>query len=1153
VQDLIGFFTNTLVLRCPLVEKLTVKEWLVQIREIVLVAFQHQDLPFNKLVELLQPTFEKNYNPFFQVLLVVFEEEEVVLKLPSVEIESFHIKTKTAKFDMTLFIQKTRKGLHGWVEYNTNLFKHNTIAKFVTNFRTLISNFVNAPEESIANLGILAKAEQDLLLTLWNATQADYPRNKCIHQLFERQVELTSKAIAVKFHHQSLSYEELNRQANHLAYQLQKIGIDHTSLVAICAEPSIDMIVGMLAVLKTDAGYLPLDPTNPKVRLQTILEDSKAKVVLIQKKLLDKLSEIPAQQWVFPEKFTSHQINIENLDLPGNPENIAYVIYTSGTTGKPKGIALSHHTLTNLIPWQIRQSRGYQRVALFSAFSFDVATQTIFFSLISGATLIIVPKEIRGDPFMLLRFLKQEQVDIIFMPPAVLQNLAETFILEKQPLEDLREIIVSGDVLRITSAIHQFFQHHRSCKLTNQYGPSETHVATSFRLAGEPENWPTLPSIGRPIDNAQIYLLDKYLNPVPRGVIGELYIGGVMLAKGYLGQQDLTAIKFITNPFQEEQRIYRTNDLARYREDGNLEFIGRVDFQIKIRGFRVELDEINAQLETLDFIKQAVTILREDVPNDPKLVAYIVIRPKEKIDLEAVRNTLVQRLPDYMVPSYFIILEKMPLNVNGKIDRSALPKPDYREIQTHVRYVAPKTVIQAELCNYWSELLGVERVGVMDNFFELGGHSLLATRLLLYIRSHFATTIPLNQFFNQPTIVTLEKLIKRAKLPSEISIELEKDTNLDREILPLGRMPVPTASPKAILLTGANGFLGVHLLHELLENTTAKIYCLVRSNDQNHAALRLTASLENYHFEGFESNPRVVPVVGDLAKPKLGISNSEYTFLAEDIDTIYHNGAFVHHIYNYEKLRDSNVLSTLELIKFSGLKKAKRIHFISTLAAACKIDVNGNILEDFPDAKSQCRESGYATSKWVAERLLASAHNRGFAVSIYRPGYITGQSSTGICPTTDNHLLLFIKGCIQLGYAPKDWGTVDMLPVDFVAKAIVLISLQESSQGKVFNLNNPFQPNWNKVFSWINEAGYPIHLLTYRQWRDQYLAGIDENNALFPLLPLYLTKTVSGEQEKTAVKNNSTQHMLQVLNLNYPKINKKLFDIYLHYLAFWLK
>ncbi|BDI19846.1 hypothetical protein ANSO36C_56480 [Nostoc cf. commune SO-36] len=790
IEGLIGFFVNTLVMRTDVSGNPSFSELLDRVRDMAMQAYSHQNLPFEMLVEVLQPERDLSYTPLFQVMFVLQNAPMSQLELTGLTVRELPIKGITSRFDLTLIMQNTANGMVGLWEYNTDLFDSSTIERMTSHFVTLLEGIIANPEQQISQLALLSEVEQQQLLVDWNDTQSDYPLHKCIHQLFEEEVERTPNAVAVVYENQQLTYQELNNRANQLANHLRSLGVGSDVLVGLCVERSLEMVIGLLGILKAGAAYVPLDPEYPTERLSFILEDTQASVLLTQQSLIDILPPNQAKiVCLDTDAGLISQCSQDNLISGVQAHNLVYIIYTSGSTGQPKGIAMTQLALCNHILWHgenLKIARGAKTLQ-FASISFDVSFQEIFTTWCSGGTLFLIGEELRQDASALLGFLQEKAIERMFLAFVGLQQLAEVAVSSELVNTHLREIITSGEQLQITPAISQWFSKLTDCTLHNQYGPSESHLATSFILNNSVETWPLLPYIGRPIANTQIYILDKFLQPVPIGVLGELYISGVLLAQGYFNRPELTQEKFIPNPFQRgrwaeggeqrkgsspllpapcspasSERLYKTGDLGRYLPDGNIESLGRIDNQVKIRGFRIELGEIEAVLSQLDDVQASCAIAREDIPGNKYLAAYVVPQKEQTLTVSVVRSFLKSKLPEYMVPSAIVILEALPLTPNGKLDRRALPEPDLHS-QLLDKYVAPRNPIEEILSLIWAHVLKVELVGIHDNFFELGGHSLLATQLISRVRTSLKVELPLRSLFAAPTVAQLSQHIQRSQ------------------------------------------------------------------------------------------------------------------------------------------------------------------------------------------------------------------------------------------------------------------------------------------------------------------------------------------------------------------------------------------------------
>jgi amino acid adenylation domain-containing protein len=755
-EGLIGLFINTLVLRTDLAGNPTFRELLHRVREVSTQAYAHQDLPFEKLVEALNPERDLSRNPLFQVLFNLENIPKHATQAQSLGIGAFEFDRGIAPLDLSLEMVEGADGLSCIAEYNTDLFDAATISRLLSHFRTLLEGIIAHPEQSIATLPLLTAAERQQLLGEWNATAADR-EDVCIHHLFEAQVEQTPDAVAMVFEGQQMTYRELNHRADQLAYYLHKLGVGPEVVVGICVERSLEMLVGLLGILKAGGAYVPLDPAYPKERLAFMLEDMQAPVLVTQQRLAVSLSDYTTRLVCLDADWEAIAREGDlKPDSGVSAENLAYVIYTSGSTGQPKGVAVSHRSVVNFLT-AVCQRPGltHQDILLTVApVAFDMAVFDLWLPLTVGARIVMVSHEVAADGGRLVRELVATNTTVMHATPATWRLLLEAGWQHSSRLA----ILCGGEALSRELATQLLARG--SC-LWNLYGPTE---ATVWSTVHEVQPQEGSISIGRPLANMQTYVLDAHGQPVPIGVPGELYIGGVGLARGYLNRPELTAERFIPNPFSSEPgaRLYKTGDLVRYWPDGGLEFLGRLDHQVKLRGFRIELGEIEAVLDQHPGLRQVVVVAREDLPGQQQLVAYVIPHQGLAPTISDLRSFLQAKLPDYMVPAAFVLLETLPLTSNGKIDRRALPPPAPTRPELAAPFVAPRTPIEAMLAGIWAEVLRLERVGIHDDFFELGGHSLLATQVMSRLQRALRVELPLGVLFDQPTVAGLAEAVVEA-------------------------------------------------------------------------------------------------------------------------------------------------------------------------------------------------------------------------------------------------------------------------------------------------------------------------------------------------------------------------------------------------------
>ncbi len=761
IEPLIGFFVNTLVLRNSLEGNPNFSGLLQQARNVVLEAYANQDVPFEQVVDGLEIERSLSYNPLFQVMFALQNAPLNALKLPNLKAQYLAVENQRIKFDLSLFLEEidTEKGsyLEGFWEYDGDLFTPERITRMVGHFQTLLKGIVANPQQTIGELPLLTESEKQQLLVEWNQTQTSYPDHYCIHQLFEEQVVKTPDAIAVIDGEKSLTYEQLNQKANQLAYYLQNLGVKTEDLVGICIERSVLMIIGLLGILKAGAAYIPLDPNYPSERLAYMLENSAVSVLLTQENLVDTLPNYLGTIFCLDQdgKILDHHPQ-DNLLHPMTSENLAYVIYTSGSTGKPKGVLIQHQSLLNLVSWHQNafDITTIDRVTQLAGIAFDASVWEIWPYLTAGACLAIVPPDLLTSPKQLQEWLIAKKITVSFLPTP----LAETLIpLDWSPNCPLRLMLTGGDKL------NDFPPTSIPFTLVNNYGPTEnTVVTTSVKITPDLLT-EKAPPIGRPISNTQVYILDQYQQPVPIGIPGELYIGGSGLAKGYLNRPELTDSKFIANPFSQKlsDRLYKTGDLVRYGNDGQIEFVGRIDHQVKIRGFRIELGEIETVLNQHPQVKEAIIIAREDQPGVKRLCAYVIA--SQNLTVSQLRLFLQEKLPQYMVPAFFVLLDAFPLTANGKIDRCALPQPTLELEDEAALNLSPGTEKERILAAIWQRVLGLKNISINDNFFELGGDSILAIQIIAQANQAGLQITP-KQLFSHQTIAQLATVAERVSV-----------------------------------------------------------------------------------------------------------------------------------------------------------------------------------------------------------------------------------------------------------------------------------------------------------------------------------------------------------------------------------------------------
>ncbi|MDF5732090.1 MAG: amino acid adenylation domain-containing protein, partial [Rhizonema sp. PD38] len=766
LKSLIGFFVNTIVLRVDLSCNPTFEELLGRVRRMTLEAYEHQEVPFEKVVEALRPERYLNYSPLFQVMFDWQNALTAQWELPDLAIAHIPTTPVVGKFDLSLTIEETETMLEGRWEYNSHQFENEAIARMSEQFQTLLQGIVCDRSRPVRELPLLT-ASTHQLLAAWNSTQTDYPSAKCIHHLFEEQVQKTPDAVAVQMEDEQITYQELNKRASQLAHHLQTLGVKPEVLVGICVERSIHMVIGLLGILKAGGAYVPLDTQLPLERLAYILEDTQVPILLTQQKLVSNLPEHEIHLICIDTDWqVIGNLSSENPVSGAEADNLAYVIYTSGSTGSPKGVEIAHQSLVNFTSMAVQEYdiNEQDRILQFASISFDTAAEEIYPCLKAGGTLVLRTDEMLSFSNQFWQQCRDWQLTVLDLPTAYWHYLTSLLTAsDKRIPETLRLVIIGGERARPEN-VRKWLQSlaflPNPPKLLNTYGPTEATVVTTLYQLPESTSSDTLDEvpIGRPMGNSQVYVLDQYLQSVPIGVPGELHIGGTGVARGYLNRPDLTKEKFIPNP-NGYSKLYKTGDLVRYRPDGNLEFLGRIDNQVKIRGFRIELGEIEAAIALHPKVQATAVIAQEDKLGNKSLIAYIVFADNLATSSE-LRRFLQQKLPDYMIPTAWVKLDSIPLTNNGKVDYRALRVPE-QEISREVCFAPPRDEFEQQLTQIWSEVLDVHPVGILDNFFELGGHSLLAFSLMARIQQQFGKTLPLTSIFQAATIEQFAAILRQ--------------------------------------------------------------------------------------------------------------------------------------------------------------------------------------------------------------------------------------------------------------------------------------------------------------------------------------------------------------------------------------------------------
>ncbi|MGQ0678276.1 MAG: amino acid adenylation domain-containing protein [Actinomycetota bacterium] len=1190
MSDVIGFCVNMLALRTDLSGNPTFAELLQRERTVCMDGLSHQELPFGLLVQRLHPDRYLQRSPFFSVGfgLVQMEAAGSVSGLRSsalgLDVERLAAEVRDraqiSPSSDQLFLQVVDTGerIHAGLQHSSAMFTPETVEQMLGHFRRLLESAVDDPCIGLFDIPLLDEGDRSRLLDKFNSSCVDRLTGECLHQLFEAHAKSRPDALAVvvpgpRGSEVRITYGELNQRANRLAQFLRAEGIGNESRVAICLERGAEQLVAVLGCMKAGAAFVPMDPAQGSERLRYVLESSQVELVMVS----SAASAADLHYRVAVLEDLQDRLAGYGAADPGweiDDRQLAYLMFTSGSTGRPKAVMVAHSALANAFrAWENDYRLGELKCHLqMASFSFDVFMGDVARALGSGAALVMCPRESLLEGSELTSIISRYRVDCGEFVPAVARVLVEHLAVAGKTLDTMKLAIVGSDIWFGREYDEMRRLLNPGARLVNSYGVAEATIDSSYYESPQGRCEPGLVPIGRPFANTGMFVLDPYLNPVPMGAAGELYLAGPSLARGYSGQAAMTAERFIPNPFgsQPGDRLYRTGDRVRHLPEGDLAFIGRADSQIKLRGFRIEPGEIEAVLGEIEGVRQAAVLAAGTNPIDRHLVAYLAVGEASALTSMDLRRSLETRLPDYMVPSAFVLLDQLPLSPSGKVDRKALPDASGVRAGLTTEYVLPTTPTEIVLAPTWAEVLGVERVGIDDNFFALGGHSLLAARLVARVRDQFEVVLPLRALFEHPTVAGLARSIDRSLLlgeQGERKVDLVAEAVLPEDIRPGG--PVKAGPVENVLLTGASGFLGAYLLRELMDQTKATIFCLVRAPNLAAAERRLWATLDAFQLSGEVDSERVVPIVGDLAQPRLGMSDADYALLAREVDVIYHNGAWVSSIYPYSMLKGSNVVGTEQILRLACHTRTKPVHYVSSLSVFAPHRWFGSEIEEtFQMDSPEGLTAGYSQTKWVAEQLVNRAFDRGLPVTIYRPGLVAGDSTTGI--PNDTAGMESLNKFLEMGVFPELEGiaVVEVVPVDYVTKAVIHLSRQESSVGRAFHIFNQNSASMTDLAVAFRRAGFSLRGMDARRFAvsayQQFVAHPPRGmHDLIPLIPVEITKLAerwssgsAGEElseiipaglTPSVVHCEKTDAGLAQSNISCPPVSD-LLDVYIEHL-----
>ena len=989
LYNLIGMFVNTLAMRANIDSNLSFKDFLSYIKDMCLNNYKYQDYPFDELVDKLKIQRDTSRNPLFDVMFIYQNNGNATADFGDIKTEYFTPDTKISKFDLSLEVIPENDILNLSFEYATALFNKQFIEDLSKHYSNILTSCLDNLNVKISNICMLSEAEKNKILYDFNNTKTDYPKDKTIAELFEEQAKKTPNNTAVVFGMQKLTYKELNEKANSLAYYLRENGIETNNLVGVMVNRSLEMIIGMLAVLKAGGAYIPIDPTYPKDRIEYMLKNSNSKILLTQEHLHD-ITDFKNCVYIDLSNDSIYSLPNDNPNHTNTPEDLAYVIYTSGSTGLPKGVMLKQKNIVNFV-YGIMKEFGFtykDTIVSITTFSFDIFVLESLLPILNGLKTVITSEEEQTDIKMFNELCKKNNVTIFQTTPSRLQAM-----LAKENsfdfIKKLKYILIGGEPF--PPALLKQLQESSKARIYNMYGPTETAVWSSLKDLTNADKI----NIGKAISNTQLYILDKFNNPLPVGVPGELFIAGDGVCKGYYNNLKLTQKVFLNNPFVPNELMYKTGDLCMLLPNGEVEYLERVDNQIKIRGLRIELGEIESKILDYNGIEK-VCVIKQTINNRDFISAYFTA--SKRINPSSLKKYLSNYLPKYMIPSYFTVLEKFPYTPNGKIDKKALKLPE--EVLSNSReaeYIAPRTDLEKQFCAIWEQILNVSPIGITDNFFELGGDSILAMNLNLELKS-ITDTISYADIFKFPTIAELVKKSKSADEDYDFKY-MEKNYDKYTDLLN-SNMQVPNKNTLKyqncgnVLITGATGFLGMHVLESFINKEKGKAYCIVRAEPGLTAGAKLHQKLNYYFGNKYDKliGKRIFALTGDICKTGFGLNQEDLSTISNDVDVVINTAARVAHYGNYYEFYNINVKSVQYAVDFCKSFN-KKLYHISTLSVSGEaFDTSiANNKQNTPTLFrennlyiGQSLENVYVRSKFEAECLVLDSIIDGLDAYILR-------------------------------------------------------------------------------------------------------------------------------------------------------------------------
>ncbi len=1136
----IGMFVNTIALRNKPIGSKKVSEFIQEVKENSVNAIANQDYPFGELVKELKIDAQ-NRNPLFDVMFAYQSERMTNIIFGDEPAELLPIPVTTSKYDFTFNIMPRENDIVVMVEYCTDLYSEKTINRLIDAYKRILVEILDETR-FIYDISAISKEEESKILYEFNDAKADYPRDKCVHQLFEEQVKRTPDKTAVVACDKTLTYDELNKLSNRIANALVEKGIGKGDIVAFALPRQSHLIAVMFGILKSGAAYMPIDPDYPQNRIDYILSDSNAKVFITDDDIHDYISDIE-----------------QNPNVEMTSDYYCYCIYTSGSTGKPKGTLLHHRGIVNLVT-NLDLYKDLSKCKVFgflTTITFDVAMQEILTALLNGFTGCLMPERSKSSVEEILNGIVKNGIDIIYATPSYFDMLTSTIENAKRLLSKVKVVSLAGEKFYLNNIVKGLRNTYETI-FENQYGPVELHVIAAVTTVMDDD----FTSIGRAIANDAAYIVDKYMRPMPIGVTGELCIVGDGVGAGYLNRPELTAEKFIDNPFGEG-KLYRTGDLAYWREDGNIMFVGRNDFQVKIRGLRIELGEIESAICSADGISQAVVVVRKNESGRQLICAFYT--EKSVVDVPNIKRIILNRLPKYMLPHLFTRLDEMPLTFSGKINRKALPDVDLENISNDTEYIKPQTELQKAMVRLMEHVLKYSPIGLDDDFFDCGGDSLMAIEFVSRAHNE-GIYFNLQAIFDNPTVKKLCDYIENGDKAVVQYDEAEfKAINLILSKNTVEQISVPRVVLVGnILIAGATGYLGIHILSDFLDNDSGVAYCLVRGEDKAQSEKRLKELLQFYFEDKYSDlfDTRIKVLCADLTKDNCGLGNEEYTSLTQNVSTVINAAASVKHYGSYQYFYETNVEAVKKLIDFCLKANAKLIH-TSTLSVSGNgfgDEFDGYISETekhFYESSlyiGQPLENVYARSKFEAEKEVLSAMANGLKANIMRMGNLTNRFLDGKFQKNceSNAFLQRVRAILSLGIFPDYLMELyaEFTPIDDAANAVMTITRHFSEKRAVFHINSTKVVYMDRLIEFVKALGINMQIVDDKTFTDTLRQTAKQANTGF-IFEAFINDMDNNDKLKydsnIRIENDFTEKYLQNLGFEWSDIGFEYIEKYVNY------